>query len=189
MAKVCDGFKLFELIGLALPDTVTVFRLKVLVAGIVGLGMGLLFMRSGIEGSAFWGGAIAACGLALTAITVRNLVRDEGRRVAERTALREREESEARCQQELLAGQRSCEHSWVFDEQAMDYDIYQMHCASVAAWSETVRPDRASPDGRVRGPGASAFERRVPPSLALGREYQWILLAAVRLRAHRRPAG
>jgi hypothetical protein len=125
--------QLFEWIGLALPETWAVFRLKVLVAGVVGLGMGLLFMTSGIEGSIPWGGLIAACGFALTAIAVRSLVLEERKRAAERTALRRRAEAEARCQRELLARQRSCEHSWVFDEQALDYGIAQMRCVRCGA--------------------------------------------------------
>jgi hypothetical protein len=46
---------LFDLIGLALPDTPTMFRLKLAVGGICVLGAGLLFMLTGLGGSLIWG--------------------------------------------------------------------------------------------------------------------------------------
>jgi hypothetical protein len=42
--------ELFRLLGLALPDTPMIIRLKVAFGGICGLGAGLLFMASGLEG-------------------------------------------------------------------------------------------------------------------------------------------
>jgi hypothetical protein len=68
--------ELFELLGRALPDTPTILRLKVLVAGgIGGLAAGVLYMASGLDGSLIRGGLIAACGLALIAITIRSFAR------------------------------------------------------------------------------------------------------------------
>jgi hypothetical protein len=59
---------LFRLIGLVLPDTGAMIRLKVVFGGICGLGAGLLFMASGLDGSLAWGGMMAACGIALIGI-------------------------------------------------------------------------------------------------------------------------
>jgi hypothetical protein len=56
---------LFRLIGLVLPDTATMLRLKVVWGGICGLGAGVLFMTSGLDGSLAWGGMMAACGITL----------------------------------------------------------------------------------------------------------------------------
>jgi hypothetical protein len=128
--------RLFHLIGLALPDTQTIFRLKVLFGGICGLGAGLLFMTSGLEGSVLWGGLIAACGFALIGITVRSHVREARKREAERMALHRRQEEEAREQRERLVRQQSCDHSWIQDDQALDYDVYQMRCTKCGAVRE-----------------------------------------------------
>jgi hypothetical protein len=77
--------ELFELIGRALPDSSTMLRLKVLVAGGVGgLGAGALFMTSGLDGAIVWGAAMAACGLALIWIPVRSFRREAREREAER---------------------------------------------------------------------------------------------------------
>jgi hypothetical protein len=119
---------LFQLIGLALPDTPTIFRLKVLVVGVACLGMGLLFTTSGIEGSILRGGLIAACGFALTAIAVRGLVLEGRKRAAERMALQRRQEEEAREQRERLVRQQSCDHSWILDDPASDYGVYPQMC-------------------------------------------------------------
>jgi hypothetical protein len=60
---------LFRLIGLMLPDTGVMLQLKVAFGGICGLGAGLLFMASGLDGSLVWGGMMAACGIALIGIS------------------------------------------------------------------------------------------------------------------------
>jgi hypothetical protein len=122
--------QLFHLIGLALPDTPTLFRLKVLVVGMACLGMGLLFTTSGIEGSVLRGGPIAACGFALTAITVRRHVREARKRAAERMALQRRQEEEAREQWERLVRQQSCDHSWIPDAPGSDYGAYPQMCCT-----------------------------------------------------------
>jgi hypothetical protein len=102
--------QLFHLIGLALPDTPAIFRLKVLLfGGMGGLGAGLLFMTSGLEGSVLRGGLIAACGFALIGITVRSHLREARKRAAERMALQRRQEEEAREQRERLVWQQSCD--------------------------------------------------------------------------------
>jgi hypothetical protein len=62
---------LFRLIGLVLPDTGVMLRLKVVFGGICGLGAGLLFMTSGLAGAVPWGGLMAACGIALIVIASR----------------------------------------------------------------------------------------------------------------------
>ena len=122
--------QLFHLIGLALPDTPTIFRLKVLVVGVACLGMGLLFTTSGIEGSVLRGGLIATCGFALTALTVRSHSREARKRAAERMALQRRQEKEAREQRERLVRQQSCDHSWIQDDPASDYGIYPQMCCT-----------------------------------------------------------
>jgi hypothetical protein len=76
--------ELFQLLGLALPDTATILRLKVAFGGLCGVGAGLLFMASGLEGSLAWGASMAACGLALIGIAARCLARGAGREAAER---------------------------------------------------------------------------------------------------------
>jgi hypothetical protein len=75
--------ELFELIGRALPDTPTILRLKVLVAGgIGGLAAGLMYMGSGLDGSILRGGLIAACGVALIGLTIRSFLREAGKSVS-----------------------------------------------------------------------------------------------------------
>jgi hypothetical protein len=41
--------ELFQLLGLVLPDTATMLRLKVAFGGICGLGAGVLYMASGLD--------------------------------------------------------------------------------------------------------------------------------------------
>jgi hypothetical protein len=122
--------QLFHLIGLALPDTPAIFRLKVLFGGIGGVGAGLLFMTSGLEGSVLWGGLMAACGFALIWITVRSQVREARKRAAERMASQRRQEEEAREQRERLVRQQSCDHSWIVDDPASDYGVYPQVCCT-----------------------------------------------------------
>jgi hypothetical protein len=128
--------KLFELIGLALPDTPAIFRLKILFAGIGGLGAGLLFMTSGLEISILWGGLMAACGIALIVITVRSDAREARKRAAERMGVQRQQEEAARQQRERLIRQQSCEHSWICDDQAFDYGVCQMCCVHCGAVRE-----------------------------------------------------
>jgi len=72
--------ELFELLGRAAPDTPTILRLKVLVAGgIGGLAAGVLYIGSGLEGSTIRGGLIAACGVALICISIRSFRREAGK--------------------------------------------------------------------------------------------------------------
>ena len=122
--------ELFRLIGLALPDTPTIFRLKVLFVGIGSLWVGLLFMASGIEGSVLWGGLIAACGFALIGITVRGHVSEGRKKAAERMALQRRQEEEAREQRERLIRQQSCDHSWIVDAPGSDYGVSPQMCCT-----------------------------------------------------------
>ena len=122
--------QLFHLIGSALPDTPAIFRLKVLFGGICGLGGGLLFMTSGLEGSVLRGGLIAACGFALIGITVGSHVREARKRAAERMASQRRQEEEAREQRERLVLQQSCDHSWILDDPASDYGVYPQMCCT-----------------------------------------------------------
>ena len=123
--------QLFHLIGLALPETPAIFRLKVLLfGGIGGLGAGLLVMTSGLEGSVLRGGLIAACGFALIGITVRSHVREERKGAAERIALQRRQEEEARAQWVRLVREQSCDHSWILDDPASDYGVYPQMCCT-----------------------------------------------------------
>jgi hypothetical protein len=128
--------QLLQLIGLALPDTPAIFRLKVLFAGICALAAGLLFATSGLPGSVLWGGLIVACGFAVIAITLRSHVRAARKLAAERIALQERQEKDAREHQERLLRQQSCAHSWIEDDTAADYDVYQMRCTQCGAVRE-----------------------------------------------------
>jgi hypothetical protein len=123
--------QLLHLIGLAFPDTPAIFRLKVLLfGGIGGLGAGLLFMTSGLEGSVLRGGLIAACGFALIGITVRGHVSEGRKKAAERMALQRRQVEEAREQRESLVRQQSCNHSWILDYPASDYGVYPQMCCT-----------------------------------------------------------
>jgi hypothetical protein len=79
--------ELFQLLGLALPDTGIMLRLKVAFGGMCGLGAGVLFMASGLDGSLIWGGLMAVCGLALLGIAARGLARSAWRETAERERL------------------------------------------------------------------------------------------------------
>jgi hypothetical protein len=122
--------QLFHLIGLALPDTAAIFRLKVLFGGFCGLAAGLLVITSGLEGSVLRGGLIAACGFAVIGITVRSHVRDARRRAAERKALQQRQDEEARQQRERLVREQSCDHSWIIDDPDSDYGVYPQACCT-----------------------------------------------------------
>jgi hypothetical protein len=129
--------QLFHLIGLALPDSPAIFRLKVLLSGgIGGLGAGLLVMTSGLEGSVLRGGLIAACGFALIGITVRSHVREAQKRAAAKMALQQRQEEQVRVLRERLVRQQSCDHSWIQDDQAFEYFVYQMCCTKCGAVRE-----------------------------------------------------
>jgi hypothetical protein len=126
--------KLFELIGLALPDNATMLRLKVLVAGgIGGLSAGLLFMTSGLDGAILWGTAMAACGIALIGIPVRSFLREGRKREGERIRSRQQSEAAARQEAERLARQASCEHQWVTDDAALDFDYFGDVCTRCGA--------------------------------------------------------
>jgi hypothetical protein len=48
-------------------------------------------------------------------------------------ALQQRQEEEAREQRERLVRQQSCDHSWIQDDQAFDYSVYQMCCTKCGA--------------------------------------------------------
>ena len=72
--------ELIRLLGLALPDTAWIVRLKVVLGGICGLGAGLVFMASGLESSLTRGALMALCGLALIAITARSAARTSAER-------------------------------------------------------------------------------------------------------------
>jgi hypothetical protein len=74
---------LSRLIGLVLPDTGVMLRLKVVFGGLCGLGAGLLFMTSGLEGSIARGGLMAACGIALIGIVWRSATRTTRRAAAD----------------------------------------------------------------------------------------------------------
>ena len=54
-----------------MPETPTIFRLKVLFVGIYGLGAGLLFLTSGLEGSVLSGGLMVAGCRGLSSTRVR----------------------------------------------------------------------------------------------------------------------
>jgi hypothetical protein len=77
--------ELLQLLGLALPDTPTILRLKVLVLG--GLGAvtaGVLLMASGVEGTLALGAGMVACGAALIALPIRSFRRAARERQAKR---------------------------------------------------------------------------------------------------------
>jgi hypothetical protein len=78
--------ELFQLLGLALPDTATIFRLKVVIGGLGGLVAGLLFMASGLEGALPRGAAIGACGLLLIGVAARSFAGARRRAVAQRSS-------------------------------------------------------------------------------------------------------
>ena len=67
--------ELLRLIGLALPDTAAILRIKVAFGGFCGLGAGVLFMASGLDGSLAWGALMAVCGIVLIGVAVRSAVR------------------------------------------------------------------------------------------------------------------
>jgi hypothetical protein len=66
--------ELFRLIGLALPDTGTMLRLKVGFCGICGIGAGLLCIGTGLDGFLVLGALMAACGIALLGIASHNSI-------------------------------------------------------------------------------------------------------------------
>jgi hypothetical protein len=125
--------QLFHVIGLALPDTPVIFRLKVLFGGICGLAAGMLVMISGLEGSVLWGDLTAACGAALIGLTIRSHVREARNQALARMALQRRQEEEAREHRERLVRQESCDHSWIQEDAALNYDVYQKFCTKCGA--------------------------------------------------------
>jgi hypothetical protein len=127
---------LFRLIGIVLPDTPTLLRIKVLVAGgLGGLAAGITYMMTGLEGSLVRGALIATCGILMIAITVRSFHREAQKRAADEILARERRESDARRKQERLARQMACdEHNWLFDDKSMEYGIYVKICTKCGAY-------------------------------------------------------
>jgi hypothetical protein len=126
--------KLFALIGLALPDTATILRLKVLVAGGVGgVFAGVLFILSGVDGALAGGAAMAACGIMLIGITVRSWLREARKSEAGRITAQRQKEAEARREAERLARQASCEHHWILDDSGLDVDVYRDVCVRCGA--------------------------------------------------------
>jgi len=75
--------ELFRLVGLALPDTEMMLRLKVGFGGICGIGAGVLLMWTGPDGSLAWGASMAACGIALLWIAFHNSIRIKRRATGE----------------------------------------------------------------------------------------------------------
>src|SRR5262249_36304752 len=75
--------ELLRLIGLALPDTATMLRLKIVFGGICGLGAGLLFMASGLDGSLVRGALMAACGIVLIGVALCGSARSSRRGAGE----------------------------------------------------------------------------------------------------------
>lgn len=126
---------LFELIGLALPDTMTMLRLKVLVAGGVGgVLAGVLFITSGVDGAIVWGALIVACGITLIWLPVRSFLREARTREADRIQSQRQREADARRETERLARQTSCEHHWVVDNPGLDVGDYREVCAHCGAY-------------------------------------------------------
>jgi hypothetical protein len=67
--------EILRLLGHLLPNSGMMFRLKIVFGGICGLGAGLLFMASGLDGALAWGAMMAACDIALIAIALRDMTR------------------------------------------------------------------------------------------------------------------
>src|SRR4051812_1781622 len=91
---------LIQILGLVMPGTKTVFGVKILIAGIVGTFMGLMVMASGIDGMIVYGGGIAACGVALTVLSVRSFAREERQGEAQPIEQQLTREAEARRSEE-----------------------------------------------------------------------------------------
>jgi hypothetical protein len=127
--------KLFELIGLALPDTPTILRLKALLAGgLGGIAAGVVFMLSGVEGSVVGGVAMMICGLSVISITVRSFRNEHRKYEAERIAKRRQREEEAQRASERLAREAACEHhQWVLDDSGLDFGVYRYICSRCGA--------------------------------------------------------
>jgi hypothetical protein len=126
--------KLFELIGLALPDTPTILRLKALLAGGVGgIGAGAAYLLSGVEGSLVGGAAMMICGLSVIAITVRSFMNEHRIYEAERIAKQRQREEEAQRTSERLAREAACQHQWVLDDSGLDFGVYRYVCAHCGA--------------------------------------------------------
>jgi hypothetical protein len=87
---------LFRLIGLAIPETSAMFRLKILVAGLCGIVAGVVLTLSGVDGMFLHGASIAACGAALAGLAVRSLIREERRRKVSLIEQESRQADEAR---------------------------------------------------------------------------------------------
>jgi hypothetical protein len=123
-----------RLIGLALPNNGTILRLKVLVAGgIGGVGAGLLFMTSGLDGAIVRGAALAGCGVALIAISIRSLLRELALNELQRTKLQEQSEAEARREVERQTREASCNHRWSANLDRIDVDDSREVCVFCGA--------------------------------------------------------
>jgi hypothetical protein len=127
--------RLFHLIGLALPDTPTILRLKVLVAGGVGgVAAGLLFALSGVEGSITRGALMAICGLTVIGITFRSFLNEHRKNEADRAKARQLALEVARREAERLAREASCVHHWEFDDDGLDVGDVRYVCRHCGAY-------------------------------------------------------
>jgi hypothetical protein len=131
--------RLFELIGLALPDTPTILRLKVLVVGVGGVIAGVLFALSGVDGAIAGGALMVACGITLLAISVRSLLGDAWKRKASRIKEQRQRDLEARHEAERLARQASCEHHWAVDDAGLEVGNYRDVCVHCGAHKQALR--------------------------------------------------
>lgn len=136
---------LIQILGQMIPDTKTAFGVKILVAGIVGTFMGLMVMASGIDGMLVHGGAIAACGVALTVLSVRSFARERRHEEAgpieqERTREAEarRSEEQANRVREQKRREAACDgHDYYLDDGSLNCSVASWLCRKCGAVRDT----------------------------------------------------
>jgi hypothetical protein len=106
----------------------TLFRLKIMLAGLCAVMAGPALMTSGIDGSMLTGGLITACGVGLICVTIYS-VHIEPRKAAEIASPK----SDG-CQTDLPDSH--CEHNWVNPDDPNDmlnYSYLTLRCTECGA--------------------------------------------------------
>ncbi len=102
----------------------TLFRLKIMLAGVCALIAGLSSMASGLDGLMLLGGAITACGCGLVGITMRSIGKETRSDIEPEIP----EVSEGR---RTVEPDSSCDHNWINPDDPNDmlnYSYLTLQC-------------------------------------------------------------
>ncbi len=107
----------------------TLFRFKIMLAGVCAMIAGLSSLASGIDGLMLLGAAITACGLGLVGITVRSIHQETSSSVEPEIT----ETSEGR---RTVQSDSTCDHNWVNPDDPNDmlnYSYLTLQCTKCGA--------------------------------------------------------